>query len=165
MYIFVVYLTCCLLSNCKALTMYITYLQGPFICYAPDVSQSVYSLYISPLTFDGHLVPLGVCHFFTLSTKITLKITPCCCRHYDVAGQPTPVYSKAPSSSHCTQEWQTLARMLTLCCRRVKNKINCVTSLGIFRSNYLGLHLRLYWSQIGLHTDLSGRAPFLCWAA
>lgn len=112
-----------------------------------NVSQSVHIVYI---TYNIWLT-LGECHIFSHQAqrshlKSHLSATDALMM-LDSTRKHASHY--APCSSH-TVEWQAQAQMLTLFCRRVKNKISCVKLLGIFRSNYVGLiHARLlFWSQL-----------------
>lgn len=66
--------------------------------------------------------------FFTLSTKITLKITPFRCWCFDDAGQ-CMVTRHVP---HHTLEWQTQAPMMTLCGKHVRSKMSCVNLLWLW---------------------------------
>lgn len=67
-----------------------------------------------------------MCDCFTLSTRITLNITPFHYRGFEQHCRALKHVTRYTSTPHRTLEWQTHADTMTLCWKHVRNKISCV---------------------------------------
>lgn len=72
-----------------------------------------------------------MCDFFTLSTKITLNVTPFHCWRFEWCWTVHAKHATTHHALHLTLDWQTWAHMMTLNCKQVRNKINCVKFLRL----------------------------------